>query len=108
MAQRRHLKHPARRLLTGTKGMTSLEFALFAGALTLATAFIAVPFLSSWTGADNPSFALQGDIDPIATGSVRPAGDDGKRVLRISRSVLQNPSDPPCIVYTDGSSNGYC
>ena len=110
-----HIPAAAGRFLRCTNGVTTIEFTFFAAALTLALGVFVVPFLSQVSSNPETRFAFQPntEIDGVVTGTVRPSNaskieDDGKRVLSITRSVLQGPNDPPCIVFVDGTSNGYC
>ncbi len=97
--------------LANESGYKIVKTALFYAAASLAIAAFLTPLGTA--GLQKVAVAIGGDadrasasgVDRTITGSVK---DDGSRLLRIRRSVLQADPDKPCFVLANGQTKGDC
>ncbi len=97
--------------LADESGYKIVKTALFYAAASLALAVFLAPLGSA--GLEKLTVALGGDVDPTSTAAVDKTltgslKDDGSKLLRIRRSVLQADPDQPCYVMTNGKTEGDC
>ncbi len=84
-------------------GHGALRVALLFGSAAVALAIVLTPILNR-VASDNIATAQKGDgVDPIVTGTTKKSD-----AYRIRRSVLQDASHEPCVIYADGRSAGSC